>query len=237
MLAVAAVAVALAIVLLAAGVFTQTTAVPDVVDADLSSAQTKLSDAGFELGLVAYEAAVGKPQGIVLSQSPSAGTQSEHGSPVDLVAVGTSLQTVPDVTGMTQSEAKSAITDAGLAMGSVALVYSDTASAETVTDQAPAAGIEAPAGSQVGVSVSRGPEPAADPTATAVPNVIGRSESEAVATLQAAGFVVYGDKVPSTTVPANTVSAQSPAGGVLAQPGTNVTIVVSTGAATASPAP
>ena len=59
----------------------------------------------------------------------------------------------------------------------------------------------------------------------------------AVATLQAAGFVVYGDKVPSTTVPASTVSAQSPAAGVLAQPGTNMTIVVSAGAATASPAP
>jgi eukaryotic-like serine/threonine-protein kinase len=239
-LIVTAVAVALAVVLgalWAAGVFTEKSAVPDVVDATLSSAQTKLDDAGFELGSVTYEEAVGKPQGVILSQSPAAGTQAEHGSAVNLVAVGTSLQVVPNVTGMTQSEAKAAITSAGLAMGSVALVYSDTAPAETVTGQAPAAGVEAPSDSQVAISVSRGPAPEASPSATAVPNVIGMSESEAVAALQAAGFVVFGDKVPSTTVPANTVSAQSPSGGVLAQPGTNVTIVVSTGSSTASPAP
>jgi serine/threonine-protein kinase len=70
-----------------------------------------------------------------------------------------------------------------------------------------------------------------------VPTVIGRSQSDAIATLQAAGFVVVVYQVSNTTVAAGTVSAQSPTGGVLAEPGTTVTIVVSTGASTSSPAP
>jgi eukaryotic-like serine/threonine-protein kinase len=225
------------VILWAAGVFTQKSVVPDVVGKTVTSAEASISDAGFKLGAVSHQATAGKPQGTVLLQTPVAGAEAEHGSSVNLVAVGTSLKTVPNVVGMSQSAAKTAITDAGLTLGSVALVYSATAPAETVIDQAPPAGVEASAGSHVAISVSRGPAPAATPAATAVPNVIGRSQSEAVATLQAAGFAVVVYQVSSTTVPAGTVSAQSPTGGALAEPGTTVTIVVSTGASTSSPAP
>ena len=225
------------VIMWAAGVFTQKSAVPDVVGNTLTNAEASLSEAGFKLGSVSYQAAAGKQQGAVLSQTPAAGTEAEHGTAVNLVAVGTSLQTVPNVVGVSQSAAKTAITDAGLTLGSVALIYSDTAPAETVIDQAPPAGVEASAGSHVAISVSRGPAAASTPAATAVPNVIGQSQSEAIAALQAAGFVVVVYQVSGTTVPAGTVSAQSPTGGVLAEPGTTVTIVVSTGASTSSPAP
>jgi beta-lactam-binding protein with PASTA domain len=234
--AVVAVAVVLG-VLWATGVFTQKIAVPDVVGKALSSAETSLSDAGFKLGTVAYQAAAGKPQGTVLSQTPVAGTEAKHDSAVNLVAVGTNLKTVPNVVGMTQAAAKTAITSAGLTLGSVALVYDNTTAKETVTGQAPAAGSTAPAGSPVAITVSRGPTPAASPTATAVPNVIGQTQSQATTTLQSLGFAVVVDAVPSTTVAAGNVFAQSPAGGVMAQPATAVTIVVSSGATTASPAP
>jgi beta-lactam-binding protein with PASTA domain len=225
------------VILWAAGVFTQKSAVPDVVGKTVTSAEASISDAGFKLGAVSYKATTGKPQGTVLSQTPAAGTEAEHGSAVNLVAAGASLKTVPDVVGMSQSAAKTAITDAGLTLGSVALVYSATAPAETVIDQAPPAGVEASPGSHVAISVSRGPAPAATPAATAVPNVIGQSQSQATAALQAASFAVAIDKVPSSTVPAGTVPDQSPAAGVLAQPSTTVTIIVSSGAPTTSPAP
>jgi beta-lactam-binding protein with PASTA domain len=225
------------VILWAAGAFAQKSAVPDVVGKTVTSAEASLSDAGFKLGAVAYQAAAGKPQGTVLSQTPVAGTEAKHGAAVNLVAVGTSLKTVPNVVGMSQSEANTAITGAGLTLGSVALIYSDAAPKETVIDQAPPAGVEASAGSKVAISVSRGPTPASTPAATAVPNVIGQGQSEATAALQAAGFAAVVYQVSSATVPAGTVSAQSPTGGVLAEPGTTVTIVVSTGASTSSPAP
>ena len=234
--AIAALVVVLA-VLWATGVFAQKKAVPNVVGATLTSASATLTNAGFKLGAVSYQQGVGKPQGTVLSQNPAAGTQAKSGSAVSVVAVGTSAQTVPNVVGMTQSAASAAITGAGLTLGHVTLIFSDSAPSGTVTDQAPNAGVTAPAGSQVAITISRGPTPSATPSAAAVPNVTGQSQSEAVTTLQSAGFAVVVDQVPSTTVPAGSVSDQTPAGGVLAQPGTTVTIVVSTGAPTATPSP
>ncbi len=232
---VAALAIVLA-VLWATGVFAQKSTVPNVVGATLSNATTTLTGAGFKLGGVSYQQGVGKPQGTVLSQTPAAGAQAKNGSSVNLVAVGMSVQTVPNVVGMTQSAAAAAITGAGLSLGHVTLIYSGSAPSGTVTDQAPNAGVTAPAGSQVAITVSRGPTPSATPSATAVPSVTGQSQSQAVASLQSAGFAVVADQVPSTTVPAGTVSDQTPAGGVLAQPGTTVTIVVSSGPpATPSP--
>jgi serine/threonine-protein kinase len=107
---------------------------------------------------------------------------------VNLVAVGTSVQTVPGVEGMTQAAASAAITSAGLALGHVAQIYSASGPSGTVVDQAPNAGTTAPAGSQIAITISRGPAPSASSSATAVPNVTGKSQSQAVAALQSAGF-------------------------------------------------
>ena len=234
--AVAAVAVVL-IVLWAAGVFAHKETVPNVVGSNLTSAQATVAGAGFRLGTIAYQQAVGKPQGTILAQDPAAETTAKKGTAIDVVAVGTTVQTVPSVIGMTQSAAAAAITAAGLSLGHAAQVYDATAPAGTVTDQAPNAGLTAPAGSQVAITVSRGPAPSASPSAAAVPGVVGQSEAQATAGLQAAGFAVVIDRFPSSTGPAGTVTDQTPAAGVFAQRGTAVTIVVSTGSATSSPAP
>jgi eukaryotic-like serine/threonine-protein kinase len=231
------VAAVIVAVLWASGAFTQKVTVPNVVGLTLANATSTLDNAGFKLGTVGYQQGVGKPQGTILSQAPTAGASADKGSAVRLVAVGTSVQTVPNVIGMTQSAAAAAITGAGLSLGHISSIYSAGGPAGTVTGQAPSAGITAPAGSQVAITVSKGPAPSASPSAAAVPNVIGQSQSQAVATLQAAGFAAVVDQVPSTTVPAGTVSDQTPASGVLAQPGTTVTIVVSTGAPSSSPTP
>jgi beta-lactam-binding protein with PASTA domain len=223
-------------VLWATGVFTQKSMVPNVVGATLANAQVTLSQAGFKVGSVGYQQGVGKAQGTVLSQDPRAGTQAGNGSAVNLIAVGATAQTVPDVIGMTQAAAAAAITAAGLSLGHVTQLYSSQP-AGSVTDQAPNSGVTAPAGSQVAITISRGPAPSASPAAAAVPKVTGQSQSRATTTLQSAGFVVVVDQLPSSSVPSGVVSDQTPAGGVLAQPGTTVTIVVSSGSPTASPSP
>ena len=233
---VAALVIVLA-VLWATGMFAQKLTVPNIVGSTPTAAQATLTSAGFKLGTIGYRQGVGKPQGTILSQSPGAGTQARKGSAVNLVAVGATAQTVPSVIGMTQSAASAAIAGAGLALGHVTQVYSDTGPSGTVTGQAPSAGVTAPAGSQVAITVSRGPTPSASPSAAAVPTVTGQSQSQAVATLQSAGFAVVIDQAPSATVPAGAVLTQTPAGGVLAQPGTTVTIVVSSGAPSTSPSP
>jgi serine/threonine-protein kinase len=210
--------------------------VPNVVGATLANAQITLSQAGFKVGSVGYQQGVGKSQGTVLSQDPRAGTQAGNGSAVNLVAVGTTAQTVPDVIGMTQAAATAAITAAGLSLGHVTQLYSSAPSG-SVAEQAPNSGVNAAAGSQVAITISRGPTPSATPVATAVPNVTGETQSQATTTLQSAGFVVIVDHVPSNSTPTGAISDQTPAGGVLAQPGTTVTIVVASGSPTATPSP
>jgi eukaryotic-like serine/threonine-protein kinase len=238
--AVAIVAVVIAAVLVAlwlGGVFTEKVTVPDVTGNTLSKATTALDKAGFKVGTVSYQQATGKAQGTVVSQTPAGGSSAKKGSAVELVAVGTSVQVVPNVVGMTQSEATTALAQAGLTLGTVSGVYSSSAPQGIVTGQAPAATITVPSGSKVGLTVSRGPTPTTSPQATAVPDVTGKTQSSAVSTLQAAGFAVVVEQISSTTTAAGLVIDQTPSGGVLAQPGTSVTIVVSTGSPTPATSP
>ncbi len=64
---------------------------------------------------------------------------------------------VPDVVGMAQAEAETALADAGLIVGAVSDQYSDAAPEGHVLSQAPAAGTEVAPGSAVDLVVSLGP--------------------------------------------------------------------------------
>jgi beta-lactam-binding protein with PASTA domain len=233
--AVAAVAVVLAI-LWAAGVFSLAVTVPDVTGLVVSDAKTKLSDVGLTLGVVTYQSSSQAAQGEVLSQAPKAGASVDKGSSVDVVAAGVVTKAVPNVFGLSQSEATAAITDAGFAVGAIAAVYDGNAPAGQVVGQAPAADTQLLPGSQVAITVSKGPVPSVSPQASEVPNVVGKEQADAVTTLQGAGFAVVVEKVPEASATAGTVTDQTPSPGVLAAPGSSVTIIVAQ-APSASPSP
>ena len=63
---------------------------------------------------------------------------------------------VPNVTGMSQSAAESAINEAGLTVGTVTQQYSDTIPAGTVISQSPLSGVQVPPGSSVDLTVTTG---------------------------------------------------------------------------------
>jgi eukaryotic-like serine/threonine-protein kinase len=147
---------------------------------------------------------------------------------------------VPDVTGMTQKEAGTALADAGLKTGRITKVQSPDAPEGTVVAQTPAAGTKVAEGSAVDLEVAGKPQPTATPVA--VPNVEGISQAEAVATLSNAGFKVVVTDAASDGVPAGDVVSQAPQAGIMASQGTTVSIVVSAGPAptvtpSASPSP
>lgn len=147
---------------------------------------------------------------------------------------------VPDVTGMTEARAAAALGDAGLKAGKVTEVDDPSAVAGTVVGQSPAAGKEVDEGTKVALQVAGSPSPSPTPTSSVeVPGVVGDSDADAEAALTAAGFVVVVSEASSETVAAGLVIAQNPSGGVMAAPGSRVSIVVSTGAPepTASPSP
>ena len=233
--ALVALAIGVVALLWVTGVFATKVTVPNVTGMALSQATATLDNTGLKVGVVTYQQATGKSQGTVLAQTPAGGKSVKKGSTVALTAVGQSLATVPDVVGMAQSQATAAITSAGLSLGNVTLVYDTATPAGEVADQAPTAGVTVPHGTAIALTVSKGPQPSTSPQVTAVPDVVGQGQQQAIATLQAAGFTIVVDTIPSSTVQAGVVSDQTPSGGVLATKGSTVTIVVSSGTATPTP--
>jgi RHS repeat-associated protein len=143
-----------------------------------------------------------------------------------LVEVDDALVAVPDVVGQTQASAESAITGAGLAVGTVTTQSSGTVPAGSVISQDPAAGAQVAPGSAVNLVVSTGP------ALVAVPNVVGQTQASAESAVTGAGLAVGTVTTQSSgTVPAGSVISQDPAAGAQVAPGSAVNLVVSTGPA------
>jgi len=204
--------------------------VPDVVGLTLEAAQAALSVYNFTVN-VTEACSDSVPAGSVISQNPVGGTLVTEGATVNLV-VSTGpcpvLVTVPDVVGLTQSAAEAAITAAGLVVGQVTEVCSDSVPAGSVISQNPVAGASVQPGSAVDLVISTGPCPVTVP----VPDVVGQAQSAAEADITAAGLVVGTVTTQcSDSVPAGQVISQSPAGGTAVAPGSAVNLVVSAGPA------
>jgi len=142
---------------------------------------------------------------------------------------------VPNLVGMTEQGAATALEQAGLKVGKVVSEQSDKGPAGTVITQDPAAGAKVADGGLVALILSSGASPSPPPTVD-VPDVVRSTKAEAVQTLGEAGFVVVIAEEASLT-PAGEVISQSPTGGVMAKSGSTVTIIVSTGPVTPSASP
>ncbi len=134
-----------------------TVAVPNVVGATQAAAGNTLTAAGLAVGSVSQGASATVPSGDVISESPAAGTQVASGTSVDLVvSTGPAPVSVPNVVGDTQAAATSALTGAGLSVGTITLASSATVAAGDVISQSPAAATSVAAGSAVSLTVSTG---------------------------------------------------------------------------------
>jgi len=208
--------------------------VPDVVGLTQAAAETAISDTGLTVGVVTQEYSDSVPAGSVISESPTAGTLVALGSAVDLwVSLGPAPVTVPDVVGLTQASAQTAIAAANLNVGAVTQEYSATVPAGTVMNQSPAAGASVAVGSTVDLWVSLGPAP------VTVPDVVGLMQAVAESAIVNAGLTVGAiSQQYSDTVSSGAVISQSPASGLLVAAGSAVDLTVSLGPAPApAPAP
>ncbi len=205
--------------------------VPDVTGASIAKAKSDLTEAGLTWRITqVYDDEVAKD--VVIAQSPKEGTRVDEGAEVALtVSLGTQPPanvTVPDVEGMTSSDAQQALESAGLTVQTVE-VYNATVPDGNVIAQSPAAGSSVAPDTQVLIAVSLGPVPA-DVTTVAVPDVVGMTQAEATAALEDAGFSVEAYEATSDS-PVGEVFWQFPAAAVEEPEGSSVAIVVSTGPA------
>jgi beta-lactam-binding protein with PASTA domain len=133
---------------------------------------------------------------------------------------------VPDVVGQTEADANVAITDVGLVVAKTEAA-DDTVPAGNVISQDPVGGTEVPDGSTVNIVVSTGPD---TPTNVPVPDVSGKTAADAQAELEAAGFTVVAEEQSSMDVEAGLVIETNPSAGTEVAPGTEVKMIVSSGA-------
>ena len=127
---------------------------------------------------------------------------------------------VPDVVGMQQDEATTALADAGFQVTPEEASEPGDAKEGEVVAQDPEAGGEAPKGSSVTISVVGAPE------AIAVPDVVGLSVDAATAKLEKAGLRANPRTKEDGSVKPDTVIAQSPEQGTELAPDSRVDIIV-----------
>jgi len=209
----------------------QAITVPDVVEYQLTDAQRVLREACserepepcFEVAFVEVESQ--RPLGEVVAQDPSAGEQLQPGSRVVLsVSKGLLTAVVPDLTGLSISEAARMLSDLGLVVEQRRFSHDTTAVGDVISTDPPA-GETLDRGATVVVNVSDGP------SILTVPDVTGLDEATAVSELRGWGFevtVLYREVLPGEI--AGTVVEQDPLPGTNLNPDDprQVTIIVGT---------
>ncbi len=198
--------------------------VPGEVGKQEDAATVDLDRRGFTVVVQRRES--GEPVGVVLAQTPEAGTKVDKNSTVTLqVSKGPGTTTVPPLEGETTSQATRALKNAKL-FADTSVQHSDTVPKGQVISANPAAGASVPKGSRVQLLVSSGPEQ------VQVPNVVGQDKATAHSNLKQSDLR-YSDSPQFSDQPVGTVIAQSPAGGGMANKNSQVQLTVSKGPDTA----
>ena len=198
---------------------------PDITGMSQTAAESVLGAVGLTIETVTEVYSDSLPVGEVMSQEPAAGSSVAPNGRVRLVvSKGVAPVAVPNVVGMSQSDAESTMIAVALVVGAVMEAYHAEVPAGQVLQQEPAAGTSVPVHSRVRLVISKGPEP------VSVPNFVGMLQSEVESTLSSLALTVgevilrYSDSTAS-----GCVMEQHPEAGEHALPGSTVTLVVSQG--------
>lgn len=158
--------------------------------------------------------------GVVIDASAKAGDQLERSSDVLLtVSAGPAPVTIVSVVGATQDEANKQLESIGLKVA-LTPAFSDTVAQGRVISQDPLPQAEGHhRGDTVTLTISQGRE------LIEVPNVVNKAADDAIATLQAAGFVVKTGK-PLGYAVANRIFSQSEKAGSKIPKGSEITLSI-----------
>ena len=134
--------------------------VPDLTGKMENELDAYLEAVGFKLGSVSSRPSE-EPEGTVIGQDPEPGTEAEKGTAINVVVSdGSKAKAImPFVTGMTLSEASSAILNAGLTVGGVSYEYSNTYANGEVMWQQYEGNAQKERGTSVKLIVSKGKKP------------------------------------------------------------------------------
>ena len=159
---------------------------------------------------------------VVLQEDPPAGSRQKRGTTVVLVlSGGQRAAEVPVVTNMSQQQARIAIENTGLTMGSATEQLSDLPRGLVVASSPPA-GTKVELPGSVDIVLSKGP------ATIQVPDLYGRSIGEARSMIEQLGLRIAGiSRDTSSLQPENTIIRQLPEAGRTVSAGGPVSLTVS----------
>ena len=201
--------------------------VPNVVGMTEDDAKETLNDEGLGFKVVSREESKEYEKGRVSEQKTEAGEEVAKNTTIEVVVssglVGDSI-TVPDVSGMTEDEAQSALENAGFRNISSEFTYHDSVPSGQVIGTTPEANAEATEDTEIVMQVSKGAE------RKTVPNVVGQKDADAQNAIKSAGLSVGTVTYEySNSVAQGIVISQSVDGGKKVSAGTTVDLVISNG--------
>src|SRR5580693_8379750 len=197
--------------------------VPNVEGLTQDAATTAITAAKLAVGTVTQQTSNTVATGKVISQDPPSGNSVAQGSQVNLViSSGPQMVIVPNVEGLPQDAATTAITAAKLTGGTVTQQTSNTVATGNVISQDPASGNSVAQGSPVNLVISSGPQ------MVTVLKVEGLTQAAATTAIRAA--TLTGGTVTqqsSNTVATGNVISQDPASASSVAQGSPVNLVIS----------
>jgi beta-lactam-binding protein with PASTA domain len=195
---------------------------PNVVGLNFADAQAALEKAGFhaQQGETRFHKTI--REGVVLQEDPPAGSRQKRGIDVVLaISGGQRTAEVPQLIYMTQQQAKVAIENTGLTMGTITEKMSDQQRG-FVVESNPPAGTKLQLPASVDIVVSKGP------SSVPAPDLTGRSLAEARSMLESMGLRLGGVSRDTSSInPEGTVMGQIPAPGQNVSNGGAVSVRVS----------
>lgn len=142
----------------------------DLVGQSLDNARNALREAGLSVGMVSTANSATVAENVVMSTDPAGGTSLDRDSPVQL-QVSTGRVTVPDVVGMSRSEAEDALRADDVRLSfNIAVRDSEDEATDTVLEQSAPAGSSVAQGSTVTLTIARQVTPSPSPTPSPEPS-------------------------------------------------------------------
>ena len=182
-----------------------------------------------------YQKTDEKEPGIILSQSPEAGSKITEGSTVTLVVAASEKDiTMPNVYGLTLEMAEQTLKQSELSIFKAMKINSDTVEEGKVIYTDPKANSIVSGDQEITIYVSDGPSTTTIETIK-VPDVIGLTKNGAKEFLTKYGFTNVEFKTQDSTYPKDVVISQSPSVGSSAKATDKITVIVSTGVTTTEP--
>lgn len=173
-----------------------------------------------------------KEPGIILSQSPEAGSKITEGSTVTLVVAASEKDiTMPNVYGLTLEMAEQTLKQSELSIFKTMKINSDSVEEGKVIYTDPKANSIVSGDQEITIYISDGPSTTTIETIK-IPDVIGLTKSGAREFLTKYGFTNVEFKTQDSTYPKDVVISQSPSVGSSAKATDKITVIVSTGVTT-----